>query len=69
MDGVVVEVFQGQVVYVVVSGGGVQYIGFEYGVVGYVLQCDGGVGIGQDIDVVFGMLVDFEFFWIFQQWF
>lgn len=66
-DGAVAEVLQGQAVHVVASGGGVQHIGLEHGVVGYAPQRDGGAGIGQDIDVVLGMLADLELLRILQQ--
>ncbi len=40
------------------GGGGVQHVGFEHGVEGHALHLDRRDGIGQDIDVVLGVLTD-----------
>ena len=57
-NGAVVQVLQRQAVHVVTGGGGIQHVGFEHGVEGHALHRDRCAGVGQNVDVVLGMLTD-----------
>ncbi|MNO98274.1 hypothetical protein D3C76_900150 [compost metagenome] len=68
-DGGVVEVLLRQAVHVVTGGRGVQHIGLEHGVVGHAAHLDGRGAVGQDVDIVLGVLPDLGFGRVFQQGF
>ncbi|MNQ55968.1 hypothetical protein D3C85_700780 [compost metagenome] len=65
-DGAVVEVFQRQAVHVVAGRRGVEHVGFEHGVEGHALHLDRRRGIGEDVDVVLGVLADLGLARVFQ---
>ena len=57
-DGLAAQVFQGQGIHVVAGGHGIQYVGFQHGVVGHAAQGDAHI-FGQHAHVVLQVLADF----------